>query len=276
MLGARTDTIERLRARIAALEKRPPLARNGLEAGPEAADSGILGLLAAPAGLLQEVFVDDPRDAGAGLGFVLGASRRLLGPKRPALVYLQLIADAQELGVPYAAGFRDFGYEAEQIVIGRVGSVTELLWAMEESLSCRAVAAVIADVPGAEKSLDFTVSRRLNLRAAATGTTAFMLRYGLWRAASAADLRWRVAPAPAAAHRFDPDAPGQPRFSVELEKGRLGVRGQQLEGRSFALDWVDHGFVVVERGAATRPAVERPAVPRSQPAEMGDRLHQAG
>lgn len=276
MLGARTDTIERLRARIAALEDRPPLALSGLKTGPQPADSGILGLLAAPAGLLQEVFVDDPRAAGAALGFVLGASRRLLSPKRPALVYLQLVAGAQELGVPYAAGFRNFGYEPDQIVIGRIGSVTELLWAMEESLSCRAVAAVIADVPGEEKTLDFTVSRRLNLRAVATGTTAFMLRYGLWREASAADLRWRIAPAPAGADPFDPDAPGPPRFSVALEKSRLGTAAQRLEDQSFALDWVDHGFVVIERGAAASPAAGRPAVPRSQSAKMGDRLHQAG
>lgn len=276
MQGATASTIEGLRARIAALEKRPPFAGHGASAPGRGGDSGILELLAAPSGL-QEVFVEDRRAAGAGLGFVLGASRRLLTPLRPALIYLQLDADAQELGVPYAEGFREFGIAAEQVVIGRIETITELLWAVEEALACSAVAAVIADVPGAGKTLDFTVSRRLNLRTAATGTPAFMLRYGTGREASASVLRWHVASAPSGAPAFDPQAPGPPRFLVTLEKSRLGAAAQRLEGQSFALDWVDHGFVFVERGAAEGPAARRlPAASRPQPAAMGHRLHQAG
>ena len=276
MPGAQADTIEGLRARIAALEKRAPLAGDGGRDG-RFAGTGILDLVASPDGLLQEVFADDRRSAGAGLGFILGAARGRLTPGRPALIYLQLVADAQETGVPYAPGFADFGIETGQMVMGRVETVAELLWAMEEALNCRAVAAVIADVPGADKTLDFTVSRRLNLKTAATGTTAYLLRYGMEREASAAVLRWRVGPSPAAPDRFDPQAPGPPRFAVMLEKSRMGAWAQRLEGQGFALDWVNHGFVVVERGAAERAAAHRrtPAS-RAQPAAVGNRLHQAG
>lgn len=277
MPGTRIDRIESLRAQIAALERRPLLAGDGPADPSRAPDSGILGLLDARPRLLQEVFADDRRGAGAGLGFILGAARRLLTPQRPALIHLELVADAQELGVPYAPGFADFGIAAGQVILGRIETITELLWAMEEALACHAVAAVIADVPGAEKTLDFTVSRRLSLRTAATGTPAFMLRYGPDREASAAALRWRVAPAASAPPLFDPQAPGPPRFAVTLEKSRLGARAQRLEGQTFALDWVDHGFVVVERGAAEDAAARRvPAASRPEPAALGHRLHQAG
>lgn len=275
MEDARALDMERLRASIAALEKRPPLAESIVRQGHSGTAKPAAGLFPAPAGLLHEVFADTQRDGGGALGFAFGMARPLLSAQRPALIYLQLTADTQELGFPYAGGFSLLGITAEQVLLLRVESMTELLWAMEEALTCRAVAAVIADVAGHHRMLDFTVSRRLSLRTSATQASVFMLRYDEGREASAAALRWRIAPSLSSAPFFDPHAPGPPRFEVTLEKSRLGTRTARLEGTNYLLDWVDHGFVVVERDGAQRAAAGHPAIPGAQPAALGDRLSQA-
>jgi protein ImuA len=275
--GLRAGKVEELKAAIAALERRPALAADSaqLPARP-GGEPTPLELFAAPAGLLHEIFLDDPRAAGTGLGFSLALARTLLTPVRQAILCLELSSQTQELGFPYAPGFAAFGLAPDSIVLCRLETMTELLWAMEEAIGCRAVAAVIADVPGHEKDLDFTVSRRLSMRAASAGASALLLRYGRAREASAAKLRWRIAPAISATRQFDATSPGPPRFAVTLEKSRLGARAQKLEGQSFSLDWLDHGFAPVERGRGRDAAgAGQPAAPRPQPAVLGDRFSEA-
>lgn len=273
MHTARKQQLEDLRARIAALEQRlPEAATAGIS--PEQ-EFGPLDLFARPGGLLHEVFTDDLRGSGPALGFCLGLARPLLSPTRPALLYLQLSAQGQELGFPYALGLDRFGIAPTALLLCQVESVGEFLWALEEAIGCPAVAAVIADIAGHPEALDFTASRRLALRVAASRTTALLLRYGAGREASASTLRWRVLPAASEEPDFDPAAPGPPRFAVTLEKSRLGLRTRRLEGKSFALEWTDHGFVVVA-DAGGRRAGHPAAAPRPHPALLGDRLSATG
>lgn len=285
MPGLASHDLDALRLKIAALEKRPLLAdgaamlaqRLGKAAndGPGLADP--LELLAAPGGLLHEVFADEQRQSGAALGFSFGLARQLLRSGRQAILYLQLAGETQELGLPYGAGLKQYGIDPATLVIGRVESMTELLWAMEEAIACRAVAGVIADLVSHPKALDFTVSRRLSLRAAAAGTSAFLVRYGREREASAAKLRWRISPAVSGEMPFDPRAPGPPRFLIEIEKGRLGDKTQGAEGKSMFVDWTENGFVSVEPDRRIGIAAQR-ATPPSRPvaATLGNRLSQAG
>lgn len=273
--------LDALRAQIAALEKRPVLAdgaallaqRNGGK------DDELLGLLHAPPGLLHEVFADEHRQSGAALGFTLGLARSLVAQGREALIYLQLSAEAQEIGLPYGLGFSSFGLTPDTLVIGRIGTVPELLWALEESLACRAVAGVIVDLASHPKALDFTVSRRISLRAAAAGTSAFLIRYGKGREASAARLRWHVKPGVSAGQPFDASAPGNPRFLIEIEKLRLGQEAGQIrqtEQHQLILDWTENGFVSVDPLKRPHAPLRRPAPPsRPQPAALGDRLSEA-
>ena len=178
-----------LRARIAAIEKRPLLAEaeRSVPAGRRE-DEDWQALLSLPAGLLHEVYADEPRNGGAALGFALGLGKGLLTPERPALLYLHLVHEGQELGLPYGAGLMSFGMDPGSLILGRMQTLSELLWAVEEAIACRAVAGVVADVAGAPKGLDFTASRRLSLRAAGGGASVFMLRYGRAREAPAARL----------------------------------------------------------------------------------------
>lgn len=287
MPALKAADLDGLRAKIAALEKRPLLAEGAAltaaRLGRGAAETGaeMPELFNAQPGLLQEIFADEPRDAGALLGFGLGLARGLLSPQRPALLYLQLAAEGQELGLPYALGLGRLGIDPGQVVIGRLQNLTELLWAIEEALACRAVAAVIADLCGQHKQLDFTVSRRLGLRSQAGGAATLLLRYGRQREASAAPLRWRVQPARSGRLRLDPQAPGRMRVMAVLEKGRLGTAVQKLEGSGFLLEWVDNGFVAIKRlgaaaGTGGNGVIGAAPLAGAQPAALGHRLSQAG
>ncbi|MBN9314125.1 MAG: hypothetical protein J0I99_00100 [Devosia sp.] len=283
MPGLKSHHLDALRRKIAALEKRPVLAEGAALVAQRMGKAGVskpgaadpLALLAAPPGLLHEVFADEPRHAGAALGFTLGVARQLISAGRQAILYLQLIGETQELGLPFGPGLLQFGLDPDALVIGRIASVPELLWAMEEAIACRAIAAVVTDLASHPKALDFTVSRRLSLRAAAAGTSVYLMRYGRGREASAAKLRWRITPAASGERPFDPRAPGPPRFVVEIEKGRLGEKSQQAEGRRLLLDWTGNGFVSVEPverfGTSARPA----AAPLPVAPTLGDRLSQA-
>jgi protein ImuA len=275
--------ISALRARIAAIEKRPLLAETKalLKATGKAGqrdEPEWQALLRAPAGLLHEIYADERRDGGAAFGFGLGMARGLITATRPAILFMQLAHEAQDVGLPYGAGLRHFGIEPETLIIGRMTSLTELLWAMEEAIACRAVAAVVADVAGHPKGLDFTVSRRLSLRAAGAGTSVFMLRYGREREASAARLRWQVTGAPSQAPKFDARAPGGARWHVVLEKGRLQQRAVET-GIEFLVDWTRNGFspaFTMGEDSGEGRTYPRPAPYGALPAALGDRLSEAG
>lgn len=267
-----------LRARIAEIENRPLLAEPpGAASAPDDARPVAETLPEFQPGLLHEVFVDDIRQTGAGLGFALGLAAGLMRPERSGIVYLQLVASGQELGLPYAPGLGRFGVPPERFSFVRAGDLTELLWAMEEAIACPAVAVVIADIVGAPKLLDFTATRRLSLRAQGSGSSAFLLRYGTGREASAARLRWRVTAQLSGPRPWDATAPGDPRFALDIEKQRLGD-GQDASARPrLLLDWTENGFLPVDltRRVATRP-VSRPSPSRPDPAALGHRLSQAG
>lgn len=279
MQGAHRTThpdLEALRLRIAAIETRPVLAGTALSQAGTAQ-----GVLPLPAGVLTEVFADEQRDSGAALGFSLGLARGLLSGRRSALIVLQLADEAQEMGVAYGSGLSHFGLDPERVVLARPKTIIELLWAMEEAIACRSVAAVIADIGSRHKALDFTASRRLSLRSASAGASVFLVRYLREREASAAKYRWRVTPAPSGAVPFDARAPGPPRWQARLEKGRLRPeQAAAADGENYLLDWTDDGFVLAHppqpiQGFGRNAADGRPALFRPQPAELGDGLSQA-
>ena len=265
-MSIKAQTIESLKARIAALEARPALGET-----PHAAFA--TDPLALGPGLLEEIFTDEPRNAGAALGLALGQARGLLGPERHAIIYLQLTSETQETGLPYGPGLLSFGIDPAALVLGRMDSIVDLLWALEEAIACRPVAAVIADIATRHRALDFTASRRLGLKAARTGATVILLRYGRAREASAAQLRVRLVPVVSGETPFDAQAPGPPRWRCTLEKGRARTAAGVTE---ILLDWTDYGFAAVENGGKIRQLA--PVAPPfgALSAALGDRLSEAG
>lgn len=259
----RQQRIAALRDSIADIERKPALAQ-----ARALVREDVAGFPLPAGGLLQEVFTDERRHAGSTLGFALAQARSLLSQRRPAVIYLQLIRQSQEMGLPYGPGLLSFGFDPDALVLVRAANMVELLWAAEEALACKAVAAVVADIAGHHKVLDFTASRRLGMRAASAGSSIFMLRYGTAREASAAHLRWRLTPTLSARKRFDPLAPGAPRWRAQLEKGVL--LKQQTE---WLLGWTQDGFTSLDaaRRHANRTAAGTP-FHGAVPADLADRL----
>ncbi len=263
--SVRQQRIAALRDSIADIERKPTLAE---ARGLVTQQPGAFPILAG--GLLQEVFTDERRNAGALLGFALAQAKGLITSQRLAVIYLQMADEAQKLGLPYGPGLLSFGFDPDALVLVRAANMGELLWAVEEAIACQAVAAVVADIGSHSKLLDFTASRRLSLRAAATGGSIFLLRYGEGREASAAHLRWRLSPSQSAERRYDGKAPGPLRWRVELEKGAL-IKNQT----EFVLGWTENGFTTLP---AQRRHADRHAggatLPRAVPAALANGLSQ--
>ena len=262
----RQERLAALRDTIADIERKPALAEMRQRAF--GADDGQFPSF--PGGLSQEIFTDAVRNGGASLGFALGQARSLLTPKRLAVIYLQLVSDAQFFGLPYGPGLLSFGFDPNQLIIVRASTMRDLLWGAEESLACRAVAGIVADIGGDPEPLDFTASRRLSMRAAESGASLFLLRYGQERQATAAHLRWRLTPHRSGRRQFDDRAPGEARWTLKLEKGNAGQRNLE-----WLLEWKENGFKTLPHwiGTAHRP-LARPAFPGALSALLGDRIPQ--
>jgi len=255
-----------LRDVIADIERKPAL----LEAArrPDSGENAEFPLL--PGGLMQEVFADNVQNGGASFGFALMQAKSLISPKRPAVFYLHLAEDAQKQGMPYGPGLNWFGLDPARLVVVEVADMTELLWAAEEIVACRAVAALVAEVRGEPKLLNFTASRRLSLRAAGSKVSLFLLRYGHGRASSAGHLRWHVQPQRSGRLPYDDRAPGAARWSLELEKGR--VAGNRTQ---WALEWTKNGLATLSQPNLRQSRNAAP-VSGALPPILGHRLSQAG
>jgi protein ImuA len=214
--------LDALRAKIARLEGPP--ARHSFQAGPKAgseaeskdgggapprrpvlplgvkAIDGYLPWGGLPAGALHEVIAGDVSAAATAFALTLAASLAAgegRGRKGPA-PFLWCVNG----NVPYGPGLAAFGIEDHQLLVVRGRNDRDVLWAAEEGLGARALAAVFAEV----HALDLTASRRLALAARESGVTAFALRpfgtapaapgeagfAGRSPAATAALTRWRV------------------------------------------------------------------------------------
>lgn len=270
MLGAKASTLEELRQKLASYETRPVLADHEVETDAS-------GFLATPRGYVHEVFADTLVNTGAAFGFALAQAKSMLAPQRPGLLILGLKSEAQELGLPFALGFRSFGLDTTAFVLIRTATITELLWAMEEAIACRAVGAVVADIAYPHKALDFTASRRLALRTAASGSSVFLVRYARDREATAARYRWRVEPRLSASPPFDERASGPPRWHLTLEKGSIASgRKANPEGETYLVDWTKNGLVRADIGSRDLARAQGvAALSHAAPTPLGDRLPQA-
>jgi protein ImuA len=96
----------------------------------------------------------------------------------------------------------------------------DALWAMEEGLRCPSLSAVIGEIWGDPKALDFTATRRLAVASERSGVAAFLIRLGGHANLSGARMRWRVGSAPSLINPLDPRAPGLPVWDAELFRAR--------------------------------------------------------
>ena len=158
---------------------------------------------------LGELFATHPRDAGA-IGFLLAQLER----GKP-LLWVQERMAILEAGRIYPPGL-----PFPDIIHVEARDAKSALWAMEEGLRCSALGAVIGELWGDPRALDFTATRRLAVAAEKSGVAAWLVRFGATPNLSGARMRWRVASASSLAHPFDPRAPGAASWDAELFRAR--------------------------------------------------------
>jgi protein ImuA len=159
---------------------------------------------------LSEVFSTSVADAG-GVGFVLSMLPKGAAP----LLWVQDSLSAKETGRPYLPGLG-----ARRLIHITLSRAADVLWALEEGLRCAALGAVVGEIWGAPPVLDFTATRRLAMRAEATGLPCWLIRQGATADLSAARNRWRITSLPSDAHPHDAQSPGHPRWQAELFRAR--------------------------------------------------------
>lgn len=206
----------------------------GLAALDEALPGGGL-----PLGALHEIEGERAEwDDGATTGFCLA----LLSRMEKAAPTARPILWVSRQGDLYPPALVGQGLDPGRFLLVRAKGDAEVLWAMEEGLRCRRLAAVVGEVEG----LDRLAGRRLQLAAEASlngedAVTAFALhrrfrplRQG--RAASAALSRWRVTPGASGAASGDQLGEtfiGRPRWRLDLLRCRGAAPG------SWQVEWDD-------------------------------------
>ncbi len=250
-MGTRTETLDRLRSRIAHIERRTPAREaDTLRFGVPAIDSHLPagGLLA---GALHEA-------AGEGVDLEHGAAAALLlagllARRRGPVLWAVARADV------FAPGLAAAGLHPDRVVFAEAGR--DVLLVMEEALRHPGLAGVVGEVG----ALGLTASRRLQLAAEGSGIPAFALRR--FREASnpalhepnAAATRWRVAALPSPpplAHA--PGVPGlaRARWRLDLVRCRGGAPAT----------WIVEACDATGRLALATDVADRPAAPQRRSA----------
>jgi protein ImuA len=118
------------------------------------------------------------------------------------------------------------GLSLSDLIHVETRTARDALWAMEEGLRCPALSAVVGEIWGNPRTLDFTATRRLAVASERSGIPAFLIRLNGNADLSGARMRWRIASAPSPINDLDPRAPGISAWSVELFRARGHAPGR--------------------------------------------------
>ncbi|MBI1393240.1 MAG: hypothetical protein GC152_10920 [Alphaproteobacteria bacterium] len=258
--------IDRLRARIAEIERRTPVLADPLgdwrRDAPMAAAGDNPGAYWGSAfgarGVLHEVRfaslgraqcddggTPDHRAAAAALSFAIALSAGAEPARAAPRVFIERIHEAAGEGAIHAPGLAPLGVAAGRCLFVRARSDREALWAAEEALRAtgeggRFSVIALLRQPGREVNLKAT--RRLHLAAEGTGAQCVLVRGGAGEP-SCAPYRWRVGPQPSRPMADDPRGPGLPAVLVALEKGGAVRPAVTLEmNRSGARLQAEHTY----------------------------------
>ena len=179
---------------------------------------------------LSDVFPGSAVDPAA-IGFVLAHLRH----KTRTVLCIQDHLSAKEAGRFYLPGLH-YTWPLLQVDVGRAQDV---LFAMEEGLRSQDISAVIGEIWGDPKALDFTASKRLMMRAEANGVPCWLIRRNATISLSAARDRWRISTLPSVPHPHDAGAPGVPRWQAELFRSRRSRPGTWVVSYDRASDRLD-------------------------------------
>ena len=170
-------------------------------------------------------------DAALGGGLALAGSHEIYGPASMALALMLMLASPRKGPILWICsgrsddgrlngdGIAELGGDPARLWLVSAGGVLPMLRAAAEAQRCGALAGVVLDSGTDAPAIDLTVTRRLQLAAAASGVFTLLLRRGSPRP-SAALTRWQAAPA--VSRRLAAGAPGSPRLAITLARQRGG------------------------------------------------------
>jgi protein ImuA len=158
---------------------------------------------------LSELFAAHPRDGGWA-GFLLAQ----LDHEKP-LLWVQ-----ERMAILESGRVHPPGLPSQNLIHVEARDARDALWAMEEGVRCAGLSAVIGEIWGDPRALDFTATRRLAVASERSGTPCWLVRLGGTANLSGARMRWRIASAPSLANDLDPIAPGLPAWDAELFRAR--------------------------------------------------------
>jgi protein ImuA len=172
-------------------------------------------LPSAPSPTLSELFAVHPRDGGWA-GFLLAQ----LGTGKP-LLWVQ-----DRMAILESGRIHPPGLPTRDLIHVEARDARDALWAMEEGVRCSCLSAVIGEIWGDPRALDFTATRRLAVASERSGTPCWLVRLGGTANLSGARMRWRIASAPSLANALDPRAPGTPAWDADLFRARGSPPGR--------------------------------------------------
>jgi protein ImuA len=158
---------------------------------------------------LSELFAVHPRDGGW-TDFLLAQ----VGTAKP-LLWVQ-----ERMAIVESGRIHPPGLSLQNLIHVAARDARDALWAMEEGVRCAALSAVIGELWGDPRALDFTATRRLAIACERSGVPCWLVRLGGTANLSGARMRWRIASAPSLLNPLDPRAPGLPAWDAELFRAR--------------------------------------------------------
>lgn len=168
-----------------------------------------------PTGVIHEFLTEAPEHTAATGGFIAGLLSALMR-RSGACIW---ISTSRRFFPP---ALKMFGVEPDRFIFVDLQREKDVLWAMEESLKCEGLSAVIADLA----DITFTQSRRVQLVVEQSGVTCFLLRTDPRKLNTIASVaQWKVRPLPSELEKGMPGV-GFPRWNVELLKVRNGQPGR--------------------------------------------------
>jgi protein ImuA len=215
MPGTKTDIIAQLQRDILPLQRFKKKRGDNIAEPLPASITNAFPNAEFPFSAIHEFIAAGAEDVAASGGFISGILASLMDSGGATI----WISPYRTLFPPALAAF---GVAPDKIIFIDLEKEKEILWAMEEALKCKGLAAVVGEIT----ELSFTASRRLQLAVEESKVTGFIIRQNP-RAINitACVARWKITSLPSEAADDLPGV-GFPRWNAELLKIRNGKPGK--------------------------------------------------
>lgn len=235
---SKSDIIRQLQKEVLAIQRPHRQSGSSLNTGLWELEQAFPGNTF-PLGAVHEFVSNAREEAAATNGFMAALMSRLMQKGKNTV----WISAGRTLFPP---ALHLFGIDPDRVIFIDLLKQKDVLWAIEETLKCSALAAVIGEL----KELSFTESRRLQLAVEQSMVTGFIHRYNPGRQNNVACVtRWRIRPL--SSDTGGVPGVGFPRWKVELLKVRNGKPG------AWQIEWSAGNFRQIKQNLFSIPDFQK-------------------